>query len=570
MRMTFGERLVHLLQKERVELIFSQGDLSLVEIQKHADERGLKIVCPRHEQAGVFMASGYYCMTGRAQVAMGAMGPGVANMLSSAVCAAQENIPVILIGSRRQRDANLAVRSNRWLYAPMLDMFRQPCKFVAAIDTPRHLDDIVREAFRQALTGTPGPVYLEFDYSIQSQEWDFPPLLEPACYRAPPSGADAASVAKAVELIRNARKPLLLAGSGVVRNRLHDKFRRLANRIGGPVTTSLGGAGAVPENDEAYLLQFSEAGLQALQAADLVIGVGTNFPEMDGYGRLGSFSDGLEGRKFLVLEVDPHTAGVNRPFDHVLIGDLDLTLDQVLTALEGKSLAARWDEMPQLKAGYDAERKAMAASIPETEQIHPSRLMIEARKAVPDDAVVVLDGGLTILHKIAFFEQRSDDFLYTSTFSHLGSGLGYAIGAQLASGRGRPVCLLTGDGALGFHLAEFETLVRHGLPVVVIINDDRALGAEMASHMNSMGKLVETTFSPVRYDQIARAMGGHGEYVEAVEDIAPAVRRAFSAGKPALVQVITDQQVSYRYAPPYAEALIGWLENDPSAAAGQV
>ncbi|HEY9274233.1 thiamine pyrophosphate-binding protein [Achromobacter sp.] len=568
--MTFGERLVRLLQKERVELIFSQGDLSLVEIQKHADARGVKIVCPRHEQAGVFMASGYYCMTGRPQVAMGAMGPGVANMLSSAVCAAQENIPVILIGSRRQYDTNLAVRRNRWLHAPMLEMFREPCKFAACIDTPGHLDDIVREAFRQALTGTPGPVYLEFDYSIQSREWDFPPLLEPASYRVAPSGADAASVAKAAEMIRNAHRPLLLAGSGVVRNRLHEKFRRLADRIGGPVIASLGGTGAIPECDSKYLLQFSEAGMQALRASDLVIGIGTNFPEMDGYGRLGSFSRGADGRKVLVFEADPHMAGVNRPFDHVLVGDLDRTLDQVMAELEGKVLAARWDELPQLKAGYRTEREAMAASIPETEHIHPSRLMIEARKAVPDDAVVVLDGGLTILHKIAFFEQRSDDFLYTSTFSHLGSGLGYAIGAQLASGRERPVCLLTGDGALGFHLAEFETLVRHGLPVVVIVNDDRALGAEMASHMKSMGKPVETTFSPVRYDQIARAMGGHGEYVETADEIVPAVKRAFAAGKPALVQVVTDQQVSYLYPPPYAEALIGWLENDPAAAAAQV
>lgn len=567
--MTFGDRLVDLLLEEKVEMIFSQGDLSLVEIQKCAQQKGIRLVGPRHEQVAAFMASGYYCMTGRMQVAMGAMGPGVSNMLSSAVCAAQENIPLLLIGSRRQAATNLAVRRNRWLYAPMLEMFRVPCKFVASIDTPGHLDDIVREAFRQAWAGTPGPVYLEFDYSIQDMEWDFPPPESPARYRAQPRAADAASMDKACDLIRSARKPILMAGPAVVRNRLHAKFRKLADLVAAPVLTSLGGTGAVPESDDRYLFQFSQAGKEAIEKSDLLIGIGTNFPEMDGYGGHGPFAAGAGAdRKILVLETDPGMVGVNRCADHAVVGDLSLTLGQLIAGLERARPTAAWAELSRLRAEYEAERERLAAAIPESEQIHPSRLMLEARKAVPDDAVIVLDGGLTILHKMAFFEQRSSEFLYTSTFSHLGSGLGYAVGAQLAAGLRRRVCLLTGDGALGFHLAEFETLVRHQLPVVVIVNDDRALGAEMSSHMRHVGHAIEATFSPVRYDQIARAMGGHGEYVQEAQEIVPAVQRAFSAGKPALVQVVTDQKASYMDAPPYVDALAGWLGNDALSPSG--
>jgi acetolactate synthase I/II/III large subunit len=177
----------------------------------------------------------------------------------------------------------------------------------------------------------------------------------------------------------------------------------------------------------------------------------------------------------------------------------------------------------------------------------------------------VLDGGLTILYKLAFFEQRSRDFLYTSTFSHLGIGLGYAIGAQLAAGRTRPVCLISGDGALGFHFMEFETMVRHNLPVVVIVNDDQALGAEMAAHMDHIGHPIQVTFSPVRYDEMVRAVGGYGEYVEKSEDIQPAIKRAFASGKTAIVQVSVDQDASHAYMPPYVMDLVSWLEADPAS-----
>lgn len=559
-----GERIVQLLLQEKVEAIFSQGDLSMVDIQKHAQRAGIAILAPRHEASAVFMASGYYALTGRPQVAMGAIGPGVANLLPGAVCAAQENIPVVLFGARRQSASHRAVRRGRWLYAPMFESFRSICKFAGQVDHPEQLDEIVQEAFRRALAGTPGPVYIEYDFALHTQSWPFAPLEPPARYRAPEQRADPAVVRQAAELIRSAAAPVLLAGEDVVRTRSHDAFQRLAHLLGAPVVTTMGGTGALVETDEQFLFHLSKAGRRALADADLLIGLGTHFPEMSGFGRLNSFASGNERRKTIVLERDAEAVGVNRPVDLAVIGHLSHSITQLADALEAGGPVAPRTEMADLRASYQAERQALEQQIPFTSEIHPSRLMIEARKAVPDDAVIVLDGGMTILYKMAFFEQRSHDFLYTANFSHLGTGLGYAIGAQLAAGRTRPVCLLSGDGALGFHFMEFETLVRHKLPVVVVINDDQALGAEMEAHVRHIGHTIETTFSPVRYDHIAQAIGGYGEYVETVTEIAPAIRRAYASGKPALIQVRTDQKASYEHAAPYVLDLVSWLEADPA------
>ena len=190
------------------------------------------------------------------------------------------------------------------------------------------------------------------------------------------------------------------------------------------------------------------------------------------------------------------------------------------------------------------------------------RLMIEARKAVPDEATIVLDGGLTIFYQLAFFEKRGADFVYGANYSHLGSGLPQAIGVQLAQGSKQPVCLITGDGALGFHFMEFETAVRHALPFVVVVNDDHALGAEMAAHMQHIGHGIEVAFTPVRYDRMAQAIGGHGEYVDRIEDVAPAIERAFRSGKTALVQVVTDPDASHLHPHPYATARRSWIHAD--------
>ncbi|NQV59926.1 MAG: thiamine pyrophosphate-binding protein, partial [Alphaproteobacteria bacterium] len=217
-RLSFGERLIATFKQEGVEAIFSQGDLSMKDIQLHAETQGLKVVGPRHEASAVFMAMGYHAMTGQVQVAIGAPGPGQANLLPATVAAAQEHVPVIILGARRQHAVDTAVRRGRWLHASLLPAFKDICKFAVKLDQLSHLDEVVHEAFRQALTGTPGPVYIEYDAQLNEQDAAFPAIVSPARYRAPEQPAPQAAIESAIAMLRAARMPLLLAGEGVQRS----------------------------------------------------------------------------------------------------------------------------------------------------------------------------------------------------------------------------------------------------------------------------------------------------------------------------------------------------------------
>ena len=559
MRMSMGRRIVELLKQEGVSAIFSQGDITTRDVLLNAERAGMLTVGPRHEACAVFAAMGFYAVTGRPQAAFGAMGPGVANLLPAAVAASREHIPVILFGARRHQGAAHAIRRGQWLSAPMEPLFAQICKFAIVVRHPAEIDDAVQEGFRRAVSGTPGPVYIEYDSMMHIQEWEYPALVASARYRAGPQAASREAVQMAAQLLAEASSPLLLAGEAVQHRRCQPLLIGLAEKLGCPVLTTFAGSGVIAASHPQALLFQGEAGQQAIAESDLVLAVGTCFPENANYGRLRAFATNEAHRKVISLDADPAAIGVNRPVDLAVVGDLERTLPQLIDAVATRP---RHPRLPQWKQLQASEQAAAIAAIPERDELHPSRMMLEARQAVPDEATIVLDGGLTIFYQHAFFEKRGADFVYGAHYSHLGCGLPQALGVQLAQGRQHPVCLITGDGALGFHLMELETAVRHRLPLVVLVNDDRALGAEMAAHMNHIGHPIEVRFSDVRYDHMMVAMGGHGERVDRVQDLQPAIRRAFASGRTALIQVRTDPQASHLEPHPFAAARAGWINAD--------
>jgi acetolactate synthase I/II/III large subunit len=558
-RMSMGARIVALLRKEGVQAVFSQGDITTRDVLLHAERAGMHVVGPRHEASAVFAAMGYYAVTGKPQAAFGAMGPGVANLLPAAVAASREHVPVLIFGARRHQGAAHAIRRGQWLSAPMEPLFAQVCKFAVVIRHPAEVDDAVREGFRQALSGTPGPVYVEYDSMMHAQEWDYPPLVDPARYRAGPQDAPQTAVADAAALLQDAALPVLLVGEAVQHARCQQALLALVEKLGCPVVTTFAGSGVVAALHPQALLFQGQAAQEAISACDLLLAVGTCFPENTNYGRLASFARNEPQRKVISLETDAAAVGVNRPVDVAVIGALPRTIAQLHAAVQQRPLLQR---MAGWKALQAEEHLAAVAAIPERGTLHPSRMMIEARAAVPDDTTIVLDGGLTIFYQHAFFEKRGADFVYGAHYSHLGCGLPQAVGVQLAQGRARPVCLITGDGALGFHVMELETAVRHQLPLVVLVNDDHALGAEMAAHMQHIGHPIEVRFAPVRYDRMVEAMGGHGEYVERAEDLQEAIRRAFASGRTALVQVVTDPDANHLEPHPFAAARASWIHAD--------
>lgn len=560
-----GSRIVEYLKSEGVEVIFGQGELSLKDVQKHALANGIKMVGPHHESAGIWMAAAYYRLTGVAQVAMGAQGPGVANLVPGALWARAEFIPVIIIGACRQGIVVQGVRRGIFLHGhadSVFDAMRDACKFAHRVTHPRLVDEVMQAAFREALSGTPGPVYIEVDYAGQCETWCYPPLPEPCQYRLLRQCAAQQDIDQAVKMISSAQRPILLGGDEIFSTRTQHLFRNLCEALKCPVFTTFAASGALPQPHPQWLSYASAVGAAAISESDLVLVVGSCIPENVNYGRQRPFVPGNDQRRWIVLEQDASAVGVNRTVDLAIIGRLPDVLPQLIGALERNITNRSTTEIEAKRATFEKEREAAIASVPWGEPIHPNRLMLEAREAVPDDAVIVTDVGFTVVYQHDFFEKRSTEFIWGSFFAHMGTGLPQAIGAQLAVRDGRRVCLICGDGGLGTHLIELETAIRHRLPIVVICNDDRAFAAELQALQDYMNAVPETRFSDVRFDRIAIAMGGFGELVEKSSDIQGAIRRALEAKCPAVVQVRTDPDNGLKHHPLSAQELYSWVHED--------
>ena len=246
-----------------------------------------------------------------------------------------------------------------------------------------------------------------------------------------------------------------------------------------------------------------------------------------------------------------------------LIGNLKDILPQLQNALEHEAPFKANAQLVQWRAIQDRARNTLFDAAPDTNPIHPGRMIVEATRAFPEDAVIVRDGGMTTLWELAYHELRSNDYLWTSKFGHLGAGMPYAIGAQLTVGNDRRVCLITGDSAIQFHISELETAVRKKLPIVIVINSDSAWAMEHPGFTEEFGegRDVEVKWGPVRFDKIAEGFGAHGEYVEKTEDIQPAVRRALDSNRPAVVQIVVDAKVNSSEAPNWDEFITWYGES---------
>lgn len=556
---TVCSRIVDLFKAEGVRAIFAIGDVNYMGLQDAADRNGIRLIWPHHEQAGGFMADAMTRMTGIPHVVAGAPGPGVANMVPAAICASKENVPVIFFCPQRPRKYAQAVRRSQHQYTDQPRYFEPAVKYAGIIEFPDQTDEVILEAFRQAQTGKPGPVFVELSSDKEFIEVDFPPLTPPDKYRVTQLPAWEGSVDKAAGMLAGAQSPIILAGTGVHTARAHDALAQLVAAVQCPVITTWGGRGVLPETDEHLLIYSWPATNTAIAEADVVLAVGTSIGEAMNYGRLHHYARGNVDRSWIYIERDPSAIGVNRSIDLPVIGDLRDVLPQLTQALRQREIRPH----PGLKKWREqlvTARTELINSAPDTKPVHPGRLMVEARKAIPDDAVIIRDGGNTTLWDLAYFEQRSRDYMWTSKLGHLGSGLPYAIGAKLAVGD-RPVALLSGDSSFMFHATEIETAVRHDLPVVVIVNYDQKWGMEVPGMSETLKREIAIEQSFVRMDKMAEAMGGHGEFVEETGDIAPAVERAFASGKPAVVQVVVDERVNNTQMPNWDE-FIRWYGDD--------
>jgi thiamine pyrophosphate-dependent acetolactate synthase large subunit-like protein len=539
------ERVLQLMEAEGVKTLFGIPDPSFFRMFTTAEKRGWKVVAPHHEEAGGFMAEAMWKLTGVPGVVVGNQGPGVANLAPAAICAAKENSPVIFIAGQRQQIADQRVRRGRISWIRQWRHFEAAMKYIGIIEYPEQTDDIIREAFRRAVSGTPGPVFIEIPMDSMHASLDLPPVLAPDKYRLTTQEAGTRAVSSAVELIKDARSPILLVGQGVFAARAHDAVGNLARLLDCPVIQTSGGSSFIRGLEErTFPYCFSPAANDAVDKSDLVIAVGTEIGEPLHHGIGGHWQRGNESRKWIYIERDPLAIGVNRIVDAPLVGDLRDVVPQLLEALtlssrKSNPRLAGWVDMHR-----DYRREVVSKLPPDTVPMHTARFVFEATRALPEDAVFVRDGGAVSIFAWTYSQSRSTDLIWSQNFGHLGTGLPYAIGAQLAVGASRRVVLLTGDSAFLFHISELETAVRKQLPIICIVGCDYAWGLEVRGYRGMIGPDTAETEAhwgrQVRLDKTAESFGAYGEYVEHAEDIVPAIQRALASGKPAVIQVPVD------------------------------
>ena len=552
------ERILQLFEAEGIKTLFGIPDPNFVHMFITAEQRGWKVVAPHHEECAGFMADAAFRMTGKPGLCIGTLGPGIANLAGAMMCAKVENSPVIFLGGQRARITEQRVRRGRIQFVKQSALVEPSVKYCASIEYANQTDEIIREALRVAQSGTPGPVYIEYPQHVILEDLDVPEPLPPEAYRLVQQGASAQMIARAVQLIKAAKQPILLVGHGAHCARAAESIKALAKLMNCPVIQTSGGTAFIAGlEDRTFPYGFSAAAVEAVVKSDLCLAIGTELGEPVHFGKWRHWVENGANRKWIYVQLDPTAIGVNRPIDVPLVGDLCAIVPQLVEALKGSERAASPEFAGWIKQDAD-QLKELAESAPSGKTpMHTARFVVEATQAFPKDGIMVRDGGATVIFQWTYSQAKPHDVIWNQNFGHLGTGLPYAIGAMVADGGKRPGMLLTSDSSFLFHISELETAARLKLPLVCVVGVDHQWGLEVGVYKRTFGKGSAETgvhwSKDVRFDKIAEGFGCHGEYVERAEDIGPAIKRAYASGKTAVLHVPIDPIANSEEMPNYGE-----------------
>jgi acetolactate synthase-1/2/3 large subunit len=500
-------------------------------------DRPMRLIDTRHEATAVFAAEATGKLTRRPGFAAVTAGPGVTNAVSPVTSAWFNGSPLVVVGGRAP--------DSRWGSGALQELDQPPLlapvtKRASTCHEAGGVAEATASAFSLAGSAHRGPVFLDVPMDVLFTPSTFPqPGAQPAAER--PVDPDAA--AAVARRIAAAQRPVLVLGSDVWSDGAESAALRFVAETGLPVIANGMGRGVLPPGHRCLVTRAR--GL-AFARADLVVVVGTPLDFRLGFGRFGG-AEGAAPAEVVHLADSPGQLATHVPLVGALAGDLAAIFEELLRLVLVDP--ARRD-VDHWRAGLvDAARAAAAADEPlltsAAAPIHPARIYGELRHQLADDAVVIGDGGDFVSFAGRFLEPaRPGGWLDPGPYGCLGTGLGYAMAARVARPSSQ-VVLLLGDGAAGFSLLDVDTLVRHGLPVVMVVGNNAAWALEKHPMQFLYGYDVAAELRPTRYDEVVRALGGAGETVERPEDIGPALQRAFAAGVPYLVNVLTDPAVAY-------------------------
>jgi acetolactate synthase-1/2/3 large subunit len=531
---TGGELVAQVLVRAGVRHLFTLCGGHILPIYDACLRHDIAVVDTRHEQAAAHAADAYARLTRGLGVAAVVPGPGVTDAVTGVANAFAAHSPLLLIGGA----SPLALKGMGALQEmEQLALFRPITKGVWTVPGTRRIPEVLATAIRTALSGRPGPVFVEIAVDVLMGTADASeapsPDIAPAARPAPP----AADVERLVELLAAATRPALVAGSGVYWDGAWDALAAFAERAGVPVFANGMGRGCLPHGHP-WALQLAR-GL-ALREADLVVVLGTPLDFRLGYGQAPVIA---EGARLVMVDADGGEFGRNRPVDVGIAADLRLTLDALTTAVPagGPRRTEAWAR--RLREKEDAEQARQAAlAASDSRPISHYRLAAELAAVMDSRTCLVADGGdvVTCASKIVPLSRHAQ-WLDPGPLGVLGVGPPFALAAKLLHPEWR-VLLLSGDGAFGLNGMELETAVRFGLPMVCVVGNDGGWGMIRSIQESFYGRerLVGTSLPLTRYDRLVEALGGVGETIEDPARLRPALERALASDRVACLNVILD------------------------------
>jgi acetolactate synthase I/II/III large subunit len=535
-----GGRLVaRRLKAHGVSKLFTLSGGHLFSIYDGCREEGIEIVDVRHESTAAFAAEGWAKVTREAGVCALTAGPGVTNGMSAMASAQANHSPMVVLGGRAP--------AMRWGQGSLQEIDHVPfvrplTKLAATPGSTEEIQSLVDDAFAAACAPHGGAAFVDFplDYvfgEAAEQELDEQPNAASSGGDGG-KGASGEAVERAAALLAAAERPVIMAGTDLYWGHGEQALVELAHSLRIPVFLNGLARGCVAADDELF---FSRARSQALKGADVALMVGVPMDFRLAFGA--AFGEDTE---IVVVDAAEPERDHPRAPSAECYGAIAQTLAELRTGAGGRALASdAW--IAGLRATESERRAAEQVELEDgREPLHPMRLYAELASVLDRDAIVIGDGGDFVSYAGRVVNSYQPGcWLDPGPFGCLGTGAGYALAAKLAHPE-RQVVLMLGDGAFGFSGMEFDTLARHGVNVVGVMGNNGIWALEKHPMEFLYGYSVAADLRPgTRYDEMVRALGGHGELVQRAGEMRGALERAFSAGLPALVNVLTDPTVVY-------------------------
>ena len=522
------------LKEEGVDTLFYLMGGPDFDIVMSCQDLGIKTIDFRHEQAAAFAAHAYARITGKPGVCTAASGPGTLNLITGIYTAAVDCAPMVVLGGASPvheigRDAFQEI--------DQVGIMQPLCKYWHRPTSSARYPEIVSTAYRQAMSGRPGPVYIDCGADVLYEDIEEDSAIQPtrSAKRTRPA-AEPGAVKEAVDILANAERPIIVAGGGAAFSGAAPELERFVDVTNIPFYTAPMSRGLVPED---HVVSFQGARSTAMREADAVLVVGTRLNWMLQYGR--RFS---KDARIIQIDIEGSELGHNTSVELGIVGDAKAVMGQMVEEAEAQearyagALESPW--IVRLREDND-RRAAQSAPLLNSDQvpIHPLRLCKEIRDFLDRDAILSVDGN-EILHlgRQSIPTYVSGHRLNSGVTGTMGVGLPYGIGAQVAR-PDKQVLVLHGDGSMGMNAMEVDTAIRHNLPVVTVVSNNAGWTARTPDKRKPGRELGFTAF-----EEMAEALEAYGEKVEKPDDIRPALERAFDSGKAAVVNVIVEPTAS--------------------------